>query len=181
MDNIQHLKNWIKDFVVHYNLCPFAKYPYENDKIRYVVYEKEDVEEFIKILEKELKLLQNTPTEELETTILIHPNLLKDFLAYNDFLSIADNLIFALQLEGVVQIASFHPDYQFADTDKEDVTNYTNRSPYPLLHLLREESITRATEEHGHTEDIPKQNIKTLKELGLKQVKELLYEITRKD
>ena len=125
-------------------------------------------------MEKELKLLQNVPLSEIETTFLIHPYLFNDFFAYNDFLGIADHLIFALRLEGIIQIASFHPDYQFADTEKEAVDNYTNRSPYPMLHLLREDSVTKAVEGYGDTEKIPLRNSKTLQDLGLEQVKKMV-------
>lgn len=181
MNYIKHTKNWIKSLIIPLQLCPFAKYPFENKKIRYQVYESDAIEPFLLVLEKELKLLESTSREEIETTFLIHPHLFQDFFQYNDFLSIADHLIFALQLEGTIQIASFHPDYQFADAAKEAVGNYTNRSPYPMLHLLREESITRAIELYGDTNQIPIKNDQTLQRLGVEKIKGIIHGITRKD
>ncbi len=181
MNYIVQTKNWINDFVVQLNLCPFAQHPYKNDRIRYVVYEGRDLEEFIEVLRDELLYIQKTPAKAVETTLLIHPNLLLDFLDYNDFLDVANHLIFALQLDGLVQIASFHPAYQFAGTRVEEVTNYTNRSPFPMLHLLREESIEKAIEQYGSTEQIPANNMKTLRQLGLKKTKKILDDSKRKD
>jgi len=178
---IKHTKNWINSFVIALDLCPFAQFPFENSKIRYVVHENNDVQSFLQLLEKELNFLQKTPSEEVETTFLIHPHLFIDFLDYNDFLGIADHLIFTLHLEGVLQVASFHPNYQFAGTEKEAVENYTNRSPYPMLHLLREESVSKAIDWYGDTEEIPFRNSRTLFELGLKQIKQIVNDTTRKD
>ena len=181
MNYIVQTKNWINDFVVHLNLCPFAQFPFENDRIRYVIYEGRNLEDFMEILRQELLLVQKTPAKEIETTLLIHPFILLDFLDYNDFLDVANHLIFALQLEGLIQIASFHPAYQFEGTHKENVTNYTNRSPYPMLHLLREESIEKAIEQYGPTHQIPTNNMETLQEMGLQQTKKLLNDSKRKD
>lgn len=166
MKIIQNTRKWIRDFVVQLNLCPFAKYPLENDKIRFVVYEGTDVEKLLQLCKKEAKHLLATNTGELETTFLVHPNVLKDFYSYNDFLGIVNQLIFALDLEGQLQIASFHPDYQFAGTTSEDVTNYTNRSPYPMLHLLREDSVTQVLATYEEPEAIPIRNMEKMRTLG---------------
>ena len=170
MEIIQNTRKWISNFVVKLNLCPFAKYPLENDKIRYVVYEGTDLEELLKLCKKETEFLLAAEAEVLETTFLIHPNVLIDFYTYNDFLTIVNQLIFALDLEGVIQIASFHPDYQFAGTTTEDVTNYTNRSPYPMLHLLREDSIAQVLATYKQPELIPIKNMEKMRQLGKEEI-----------
>ena len=166
-------KKWIASFVISLNLCPFAKKPFVNAKIRYVLFEKGNLEDLSLLLEKELLFLTATSPKEVETTFLIHPNHLKDFYIYLDFLDIANQLIFALHLEDVIQIASFHPDYQFAGTTFDDVTNYTNRSPYPMLHLLREESITKALASYDEPEAIPERNKETMRRLGLEKINKI--------
>ena len=170
MKVIQNTRQWISEFVVHLNLCPFAKYPLENDKIRFVVYEGIDLEELLQLCEKEAKFLLAADVNELETTFLIHPNVLIDFYKYNDFLTIVNQLIFALDLEGLVQIASFHPEYQFAGTTSTDVTNYTNRSPYPMLHFLREERIEHVLETYEQPELIPIKNMEKMRQLGKEKI-----------
>ena len=162
---IQETKNWIDSFVIQYNLCPFAKKPFVQDTIRYVIYEGEDWEELGLILQKELGNLEKTPKNTTETTIIIIPAALSDFNDYLDYLAFANRLIFALRLDGVLQIASFHPDYQFAETEYSDVTNFTNRSPFPLLHLLREESVEQALAHYDEPESIPEKNMETMRRL----------------
>lgn len=162
---IEQTKNWIESFVIQYNLCPFAKKPFVQDTIRYVVYEGEDWEELGLIVQNELEYLEKAPKNTTETTIIIIPNALNDFNDYLDYLAFTNRLIFALRLDGVVQIASFHPDYQFAETEHPDVTNLTNRSPFPLLHLLREESIEQALEHYEEPESIPDRNMETMRRL----------------
>ena len=174
MKIIQQTKNWITSFVVQLNLCPFAAYPFNNNTIKYVVYEGQDLIELIDLLEKELIFLTKKPVSEVETTLIIHPELLNDFYDYIDFLDIVNQRIFALDLEGVLQIASFHPDYQFGGTEKEDVTNYTNRSPYPMLHLLREDSIEVALESYENPAEIPERNMETMARLGKAKLVEML-------
>lgn len=170
MNPIQRTKNWIESFVINYNLCPFAKKPFIQDKIRYVLYEGTDLEELTALLEKELLFLENTSKTAVETTFLITPDLFEDFYFYLDYLELANDLIFALNLEGVLQIASFHPDYQFGGTEKTDVTNYTNRSPLPLLHLLREDSLAEALAHYEEPESIPERNMEMMRKLGLERV-----------
>ncbi len=162
---IEQTKSWIASFVIQHNLCPFAKKPFVQDTIRYVVYEGEDWEELGLVVQKELEYLEKTPKNTTETTIIIIPTALSDFNDYLDYLAFANRLIFALRLDGVVQIASFHPDYQFAETAHSDVTNLTNRSPFPLLHLLREESIEEALEHYDEPESIPERNMETMRRL----------------
>lgn len=125
-------------------------------------------------LNVELQRLQATPASELETTLLILPSVLRDFLAYNDFLDIADELLAEQGYEGELQIASFHPDYQFAGTQVDDAENYTNRAPYPILHLLREASLDEAVTSHPDVDSIPEKNIETMNALGTETIKQQL-------
>lgn len=152
--------------VIGLNLCPFARRVFEAERIRYVVSDVTDSIDLLDVLAAELRALVSTRIEEVETTMLIHPQVLRDFAEYNDFLDAADALLARLKVQGVIQIASFHPAYQFADTEPDDVENYTNRSPYPMLHLLREESISQVAEDEDALLAIPERNIETLRRLG---------------
>jgi len=162
---IETTKKWLSEFVIHYNLCPFAKKPFVQDKIRYVPYVETSLDELAILVQQELLYLADVPKATAETSIIILPNVLADFYAYLDFLEAANSLIFALRLEGVLQIASFHPDYQFAGTHKSEASNFTNRSPYPLLHLLREDSITEALAHYDEPETIPQRNMELMYQL----------------
>ena len=135
-------------------------------QIRYAVCLTESPEALLSELIRELQFLVNADPADTDTTLLIHPRVFADFLDYNDFLEVADAAIAELKLDGVIQIASFHPQYQFADTQPDDITNFTNRSPYPTLHLLREQSVTRAVAAFPHAGDIFEKNIETMKTLG---------------
>jgi hypothetical protein len=158
------VRSWVEDFVVAEQLCPFARQPLASGKIRFAVSAAESEAALIAALAEELqRLLQ---TAEIETTLLIHPCVLNDFPTYNQFLDDVDELLRRLDLEGVVQVASFHPDYQFAGTNADDAENYSNRSPYPLLHLLREESIEVAVEAHPDIDAVPERNIQHLSQIG---------------
>lgn len=148
------------------NLCPFANAVQTRGLLRYAVSDARTPAALQTQLTDELLLLQNTARAEIETTLLVHPYVLEDFLAYNDFLDIADATLSALGLEGVLQVASFHPDYRFADTPADDIANYTNRSPYPTLHLLREVSVEEAVRAMPDTDRIYRDNIRTLRRLG---------------
>jgi hypothetical protein len=163
---IDTTKAWLEKAVIGLNLCPFAKAVHAKNQIRYVVSTARTVEELQADLTSELKLLDAADPKEIDTTLLIHPYVLNDFLDYNEFLDIADAKVDQLGLEGVIQVASFHPDYQFADSAPGDIENYTNRSPYPTLHLLREESVERAVEAFPDASDIFEKNMETLRELG---------------
>lgn len=166
-DIIAATRGWIERVVIGLNLCPFAKSVYLKDGVRFVVSDARTADALLGNLERELRALADAAPEDVETTVLIHPHVLASFLDYNDFLDVADAAIERLDLAGIIQIASFHPDYRFAGTAPDDVTNYTNRSPYPMLHLLREESVERAVDAYPDAERIPDRNIETMRRLGL--------------
>ena len=161
-------KAWLEKAVIGLDLCPFAKAVHLRNQIRYVVSDAETPEALLADLLGELRTLAAADPEEIETTLLIHPRVFADFLDYNDFLDVADAAVADLGLVGDVQVASFHPLYQFAGTEPDDITNSTNRSPYPMLHLLREASVERAVATHPDTAGIPEKNMATLRRLGLK-------------
>lgn len=170
-------RRWVSSVVIGLNLCPFAERVFAADKIRYVVSDAEDEGGLLNELAGEIKALALSPASVVETTLLIHPNALGTFLDYNDFLDAAERLIEELGQRGVIQIASFHPDYQFAGTSPSAVENYTNRSPYPMLHLLREESISAVADDPGELREIPRRNIATLRNLGLEKMLKKLQAI----
>ncbi len=159
---------WLERAVIGLNLCPFAKSVHLRQSIRYCVSEARNIKALSKTLVQELSYLQEADPDVCETTLLIHPYVLNDFLDYNDFLAIADEHIEELDLYGEIQIASFHPNYRFAGSGfgDEDITNFTNRSPYPLLHLIRETSIERALASIANPAIIFERNIKTMQRLG---------------
>jgi len=167
-------KGWLRNVVIGLNLCPFAKQPFAQGRVRLCVSHATDEDALLADLGAELVALQHADPEVCETTLLIHPGVLDDFFEYNDFLEVADALLHELGLEGELQVASFHPDYQFADTPAEAAENCTNRSPYPLLHLLREDSVQRAVESVPDTDEIYRRNIRTLRELGITGWRELM-------
>ena len=160
------VRRWLERAVIGLNLCPFAKAVYVKQQVRIVVSDASTERALLEQLGEELALLRDTPAEAIDTTLLVHPQVLQDFLDYNDFLDNADAAVEALDLQGVIQVASFHPDYQFAGTMPDDISNYTNRSPYPTLHLLREASIDRAVEAFPDADVIVERNVKTLDALG---------------
>ena len=157
---------WVDKAVIGLNLCPFAKAVQVKQQVRYAVSNAHHPEELLDDLAVELRHLGGADPAKLDTTILIHPYVLTDFLDYNDFLETADNVVTELGLAGEIQIASFHPDYQFADAPADDISNYTNRSPYPILHLLREASIEKAVDTYPDVSDIYQKNIETMRRLG---------------
>lgn len=163
---VETTRRWVERAVIGLNLCPFAKAPYAKDQIRYVVSAACDPEALLGDLVAELRILAEADPGQIETTLLIHPRVLQDFLDYNDFLDVADAAVTELNLEGVLQVASFHPQYRFAGTKEDDISNYSNRSPYPCLHLLREASVDKAVEAFPEAEKIYLQNIATLEDLG---------------
>jgi uncharacterized protein len=168
--SVHHLidttQRWVEKAVIGLNLCPFAKAVQVKKQIRYAVSTAQTVEELHHDLVTELNTLHQAAPEEIDTTLLIHPWVLTDFLDYNDFLDIADATVGGLGLAGEIQIASLHPQYQFADSLPDDIDNYTNRSPYPLLHLLRETSIDRAVAAFPDASEIFNRNIETMRRLG---------------
>jgi uncharacterized protein len=160
-------RTWIERAVIGLNLCPFASAVYFQEQIRYVVSRARNTATLRAELKRELRTLAKVSPAKTETTLLIHPRVLTDFLEYNDFLAEADAVIEELDLVGMIQIASFHPQYQFAGTKPGDLANYTNRSPFPMLHLLREASVTRAVASVPDAAAIHKRNIATMRRLRL--------------
>jgi hypothetical protein len=163
---ISATRRWMEKSVIGLNLCPFAENPYRGNRVRFAVSEQRSAAGLLEDLRAELQALAAADPEDLETTLLIHPWVLADFIEYNDFLEVCDATVAELNLEGELQVASFHPQYQFAESQPDDIENYTNRSPYPMLHLLREASVERAVEAVGDTEEIYRRNIRTLRALG---------------
>ena len=162
----EHTKQWLEKAVIGLNLCPFAKAPHVKNLVRIVVSEARHLDGFLEDLDRELQLLGNTPTSEVETTLLVHPTLFPDFETFNQMLEIADDAVVENELEGIVQIAPFHPDFQFEGTEADDISNYTNRSPYPTLHLIREDSIAKAAETFPDASAIFDRNIALLEKMG---------------
>jgi hypothetical protein len=164
---IAAVRHWLEAAVIGLNLCPFAKSVHAKRQIRYAVSNAQTVQELQHDLVAELVVLRDSAPEQIDTTLLIHPWVLRDFLDYNDFLDLADATLEEMGLAGELQIASFHPDYCFADAAPDDVSNYTNRSPFPILHLLRENSIARAVDAFPDAEAIFGRNIETMRKLGI--------------
>lgn len=160
---VARIISWVERVVIGLGLCPFAKAVQAKGQVRYVLCQAESTQALLADLKTELLALAAADETRVDTTLLIHPRVLGDFLDYNDFLSEADALLVDLQLEGVLQIASFHPDYCFAGSPADDPANLSNRSPYPLLHLLREASVTRALDTLPEPSAIYERNIQTLR------------------
>ena len=164
-DPIAATRRWLERAVIGLNLCPFAKAVYAKRQVRFVLSDATTPEALLEQLAEELVLLRDAPAEQTDTTLIVHPDVLQDFLDYNDFLDNADAAVEALDLEGVLQVASFHPAYQFAGTAPDDMGNYSNRSPYPTLHLLREDSVSRAVDAFPDADAIVDRNVETLEKL----------------
>lgn len=163
---------WLKSFVIAYNICPFAGHVYEQQLIRYAVVLGKDWEKCLGELVNECQFLDANP--DTETTLLILPDALPDFDGYLDFLSIAQQLLLEQGYEGIYQLASFHPHYCFAGNDESDTANYTNRSPFPMLHIIRESSIEQALDHYPDPDSIPRRNIQLTRKLGRKKLQDLL-------
>jgi hypothetical protein len=166
MNAVEDTRLWLERAVIGLNLCPFARSVHVKAQIRWVESAAVDTGQLREDLLRELELLAASDPQRVETTLLIHPGVLAGFLDYNDFLDVADAAVESLGLAGVIQVASFHPDYQFAGTAPEDVENLSNRSPHPMLHLLREASIARAVAAFPDAASIYERNIETLRQLG---------------
>ena len=166
------VRQWVETLVVGMNLCPFAKRELVKDRVRFIVTYATTEEQLLTVLKTELEELNED--SEIETTLLIHPDALQDFYDFNNFLNFTDQLLVEMDLEGVYQIASFHPDYQFGGTEPDDAENYTNRSPYPVLHLIREKSLEKAIASHPDVDGIPERNIALMNELGTEKLKVML-------
>ena len=169
---IHAVRQWVETFVVGMNLCPFAKRELVKNRVRFVTTAATTAEQLLQVLQTELELLNADPS--VETTLLIHPAVLQDFYDFNDFLDCVDSLLVDMELEGIYQVASFHPDYQFGGTRPGDAENYTNRAPYPVLHLLREESLERVIADYPDVDDIPERNIELMNSLGQDKLQALL-------
>ena len=164
---------WLEKAVIGLNLCPFAKAVHAKKQIRYVVSEASTAEELLEELLGELRLLQDTDAEQVDTTLLIHPHVFGDFLDFNDFFDTVDMAVAEPEFNDEFQVATLHPHYQFAGTNIDDIENYTNRAPYPTLHLLREASVDRAVDAFPDADLIPARNIETMERLGHKGWEEL--------
>jgi hypothetical protein len=173
-DPIAATRRWLERAVIGLNLCPFAKAVYVKQQVRFVLSEARDPEALLQQLRDELLWLHAADPQQTDTTLIVHPHVLTDFLDYNDFLDLADALIAELGLEGELQIASFHPDYQFAGTAPDDIGNCTNRAPYPTLHLLREASIERAVAAFPDPDAIVERNLAALERLGVEGWRKLM-------
>lgn len=168
---IEQTQHWISSFVVALNLCPFAKYVMDNNSVRIEVSNAQSTKEAMTDLLAAIERLNTN--EEIETSFLVFPSFLSNFFDYLDFVELVEDRLLAENYRGVYQVATFHPDYYFADETPEDVTNYTNRSPYPMLHLLREERLDQAIHYYGDTKSIVETNKRCLRELGLEEIKRL--------
>ena len=175
---IKETRHWIESVVIAYNFCPFARKVFEQDKITYHVVVDSDPEACLTALIKACEHLDEHP--QLETSLIIYPELPDDFEPFLDLAAIAEQLLIDQGYEGVYQLATFHPQYCFADSTAEDAANYTNRSPYPMLHLLREDSISLAVEHYSDIDKIPERNIETARELGLSTMQNLLHDCFEK-
>ena len=167
-------RDWLEKAVIGLGLCPFAKAVHAKGQIRYVVSTAQSPEALAEDLMAEMRALEAADPATVDTTLLIHPGVLSDFEDYNDFLDIADALLDELELAGVIQVASFHPQYRFDGTMKDAIENYTNRSPYPMLHLLREDSVEKAVTTYPDVADIPEKNIETMNRLGFDGWRDLM-------
>lgn len=173
-DPIAATRRWLERAVIGLNLCPFAKAVYGKRQVRFVLSQATTPQALLEELVCELAWLDRADPAQTDTTLLVHPHVLGDFLDYNDFLDQADAAVDALGLEGEIQVASFHPDYQFAGTHRDDAGNCSNRSPYPTLHLLREASVERAVAAYPAPDVIVERNLETLETLGSEGYRKLL-------
>jgi hypothetical protein len=164
---LSDVRHWVQRAVIGLNLCPFANSVYVRDQIRYVVSKAQDASEALAQVRVEMLHLTQADPEKIDTTLVIVPDALGDFLDYNDALNAAEKLLKTLRLRGILQIASFHPAYQFEGTEEDAIENYTNRAPYPIFHLLREESVKRAVDAYPDTAEIYERNQRCLRDMGV--------------
>ena len=178
MKHIAETKKWLESVVIAHNICPFAKRVFDEGKIHFQVDNATDVEICLENLLDECARLDEN--EAIETTLIIYPKGFTDFDEYLDFVEIAGALLEAEDYEGIYQLASFHPNYCFEGSNENDAANYTNRSPYPMLHLLREDSLEKALAHYPNPETIPENNIKLTRELGLEKMRAMLASCVEK-
>lgn len=176
---IKHTQQWLTQVVIGLNLCPFAAKPHKNNQVRIKVSQAENLDALLHVIQDELNVLINTSIEDVDTTLIIEPNLLNDFYEYNDFLDNADRLLNDMNLEGIFQIASFHPQYCFAGVPSHAKENLTNRAPYPLFHIIREESMNKAVDHHPDVDAIPERNIKLMNSLNADEIEKLFPYLAR--
>jgi len=169
----QQIENWLDDVVIGLQFCPFAQRPRQKNQIQIYISQAESIEQLMVCLVEQCQQLLNTPSEKLETTLVVVPELLADFDDYLDCLYLAEQVLEAQGWQGVFQIASFHPQYQFEGTEIDNLENLTNRSPYPVFHLLRENTVSESTAAYGDTSVIPENNKRTIASLSIKRRKEL--------
>ncbi len=169
---IQATRKWLEAVVIGLNLCPFAKPEFVTNKIHYCYTDVALDEALLELLASELFRLEEN--SDLSTTLIVHPQVLNDFNEYNQFLDLAEQLLTSLNFEGVYQVVGFHPQFQYADLDERDVSNYTNRSPYPMLHILREADVTLAVKQQPEIDAIPQKNTDTLQRYGKEKMQALL-------
>ena len=170
---VESVRHWLQAFVIDLNLCPFAKRELMKERVRFAVTNTTSTEILLSRLLEEIQLLETE--SDIETTLLIHPEVLQDFDAYNQFLDLVDALLDQEGFAGVFQVASFHPEYQFADTEFSDAENYSNRSPFPLLHILREASVEREVSNYPDINEVPLRNIELLREMGVDRLRAILH------
>lgn len=170
---IDAMRQWLEKAVIGLNLCPFAKSVYVKKQVRFVVSHARHLDAFLEQLDEELDLLAAADPEAIDTTLLIHPTLFPDFVHFNDMAGMAEEAVLEHDLEGILQVASFHPQFQFEDTAPEEMGNYTNRAPYPTLHLIREASLAKAVAAYPDAETIYERNIEVMNKLGLEGWKAL--------
>lgn len=168
----KNVVNWLKTIVIGLNFCPFARKPFESNLVRIVCEEAVEEDAILELVLTELLKLEDTEASEIETTLIVLPKAYKDFHDFNGLLFVLNNVLELEGFEGIFQIASFHPAYQFAGTDIDDVENFTNRAPYPILHILREDSLSRVLDSHPDPDGIPDKNIRYLKDLSPEKLKD---------
>jgi len=176
---IKQTRNWVEKVVIGLNFCPFAQREMINNRVRFAISDALNIEQALENLLQEIHFLEDN--SGTETTLLIFPLAFTDFDDYLDLLDLANALIEDQGYEGIFQVASFHPNYQFADSAKDDAANFTNRSPYPMLHLLREESLELALENYPNPDTIPERNVKFAREKGLAHMRVLLESCMNND
>lgn len=174
VEAVESTRRWLVDWVIGLNLCPFAKHPYDQGKIRIVSTDTRDSDTLFRFVLEELDRLYQTPAAEIETTLVVVESLLQCFDDYLDFLALLESVIAQTGLEGEIQLASFHPEYCFDGVPGNDPANYTNRSPYPMFHLIREASLEKAVKFYPDPENIPQRNIALLRDMGLGKIRQLL-------
>jgi len=170
-------ENWLAGWVIGKNLCPFAEHPYQRGKVRIVATTASTSDAVFSFILAELEALYNTPVNEVETTLVVVESFLESWEAYLDLLTLLEAVMPETGLEGIIQVASFHPQYVFAGVRNDDPSNYTNRSPFPMFHLIREHSLESALKNFPDPEKIPERNIAMLRDMGVEAVRQYLSAI----